>query len=208
VSLGVLGVLDSNMRAAAVSAVIVVVLVAACAMMLTNAGGFSARTEPTAVERFIARAARRWAVPRESRNAVNPVAWSDDAWAEARAHFADHCATCHGNDGSGDTTMGRSLYPRAPDMRQVATQQLTDGELYWIIENGVRLTGMPAWGSGGGDDTDTWKLVHFIRHLNHLSPEHLEEMEALNPRSPADLEEERADQQFLAGHDDHQEKAQ
>ena len=61
--------------------------------------------------------------------------------AEGRDHFADHCATCHANDGSGNTEMGRGLYPKAPDMRLPATQNLSDAELFYIIENGVRLTG-------------------------------------------------------------------
>jgi hypothetical protein len=90
-------------------------------------------------------------------------------------------------------------------MRLPQTQQLTDGEIYWTIANGVRLTGMPAFGSEA-NDTDTWKLVHFIRRLSQLSPEQLKDMEALNPRSPAEIEEERADQQFLAGQDDDKEE--
>ena len=63
-------------------------------------------------------------------------------------------------------------------MRLAPTQDKTDGELYWIIENGIRLTGMPAWGTGGPDDVDTWKLVHFIRRLNELTPEQLKAMAA------------------------------
>jgi mono/diheme cytochrome c family protein len=191
-----------------VSAVVVIVLVAICAVALTRAGGFSARSEPTALERLAARAARRWAVPRGAPEAVNPVPFSDEVWTEARAHFADHCATCHANDGSGRTAIGSNLYPRAPDMRLAATQQLTDGELYWIIANGVRLTGMPAFGSGAANDQDTWKLVHFIRRVNQLSAEQVREMEALNPRSPAEMEQERADQDFLAGQEHQQEKTQ
>ena len=98
---------------------------------------------------MMARTARRWAVPAAARKAPNPIAFSPEVWAEARAHFADHCASCHGNDGRGATELGRNLFPRAPDMRLPDTQNLTDGELYWIIENGVRLTGMPAWGPAG-----------------------------------------------------------
>lgn len=176
-------------------------IIVAAGLFLVNAGGFSARTEPTAVERIVARTARRWATPRQARSATNPVAFTPDAWADARAHFADHCATCHANDGSGQTEIGRNLYPKAPDMQLPDTQRLTDGELYWIIENGVRLTGMPAWGQGGGDDRDTWNLVHFIRHLKDLTPEQLAEMESLNPKSPADIQEEREDRDFLSGKD-------
>jgi len=176
-----------------------VVVVGGVALMLTGLDGFSARSEPSAVERLMARSMRRYAVPARMRNTPNPVAFSPEVWAEARAHFADHCAACHANNGSGDTEMGRNMYPRAPDMRTPDTQRLTDGELYWIIENGVRLTGMPAWGSGGEHDHDTWKLVHFVRHLKDLSPEQLQQMESLNPKSPSELEEERQDKEFLEG---------
>jgi mono/diheme cytochrome c family protein len=175
------------------------VAVATIAATLIGLRGFSVRSQPSTAERLMARAARRWAVPWRMQNTPNPVTFSPEVLAEARAHFADHCATCHANDGSGDTEMGRNMYPRAPDMRLADTQRLTDGELYWIIENGIRLTGMPAWGNGSVADADTWKLVHFIRRLEELTPEQLQEMEALNPKSPSELEEERQDQNFLRG---------
>ena len=173
--------------------------VGAIAFVLTRSAGFSARAEPSMAERLIARAARRSAVPPSARDARNPLPFTPDVWSDARAHFADHCASCHGNDGRGHTELGRNLYPKAPDMRLPDTQRLTDGELYWIIENGVRLTGMPAWGNGTPDDVDTWKLVHFVRHLTDLTPEHLKEMEALNPKTPSEIEEERQDREFLEG---------
>ena len=178
-----------------------VLLAAGLALWIATANGFSARTAPTRVERVIVRALHRLSVPSRARNASNPVAYSPEVWAESRAHFADHCASCHSNDGRGDTELGRNLFPRAPDMTQEATQEKTDGELYWIIENGIRLTGMPAWGKGGSDDMDTWKLVHFIRHLKHLTPEQLKEMAAANPRSPSEIQEEKDNERFLAGED-------
>jgi mono/diheme cytochrome c family protein len=182
-------------------ALVALVAAAATALWIARANGFSARTPPTAVERIVMQAVHWLSVPRAARAAVNPVAFSPDVWGQSRAHFADHCASCHANDGSGNTELGRGLFPRAPDMRLAQTQDKSDGDLYWIIENGIRLTGMPAWGQGGGNDVDTWKLVHFIRHLKELTPEQLKEMAALNPKSPAELEEEKADQRFLAGED-------
>jgi mono/diheme cytochrome c family protein len=162
--------------------------------------GFSARDEPSAVEAVVARAMRRLAVPRRAKSLANPVYPSDEALAEARAHFADHCAMCHANDGSGNTTIGRNLYPKAPDMRLDATQSLTDGELYGIIQNGIRLTGMPAWGTEGDDtDEDSWGLVHLIRHLKELTPEQLKEMERMNPKSREEFEEEQQEEEFLRG---------
>ncbi|MBI4476826.1 MAG: c-type cytochrome [Acidobacteria bacterium] len=186
-------------RIAVLIPILVVAGLVAGWLYIRNAGGFSARATPTAVETIIARTARRLATPAGARDARNPVAFSSDVWAEARAHFADHCAICHANDGSGQTEIGQNLYPKAPDMRRADTQRLSDGEVYWIIRNGVRMTGMPAWGEAAGDDLESWKLVHFIRRLSELTPEHLEEMEAMNPRSPAELEEERQDREFLEG---------
>jgi mono/diheme cytochrome c family protein len=116
------------------------------------------------------------------------------------AHYADHCAACHANDGSGETEIGRGLYPKAPDMRLPATQSLTDGELFYIIENGVRLTGMPAWSTGHDDGAEaTWHLVHFIRELPRLTPEKIDEMKRLNPRSPAEIQQEIEEEKFLHG---------
>jgi hypothetical protein len=168
---------------------------------IVSANGFSARTLPTPLERVVMRAIHRWSVPSSARVLTNPVAFSPEVWAQSRAHFADHCASCHANDGSGTTEIGRNLFPKAPDMRLAATQDKSDGELYWIIENGIRLTGMPAWGTGGNDDVDSWKLVHFVRRLSQLTPEQLKEMAAANPKSPAELQEEKDDERFLAGED-------
>ena len=116
-------------------------------------GGFSARDEPGAVEEFIARRMRRLATPREARETKNPVDLSPEVLADARGHFADHCATCHGNDGRGKTGIGQNLYPKAPDMQAAVTQSLSDGEIFYIIHNGIRLTGMPAWGSSANDSS-------------------------------------------------------
>ncbi len=182
-------------------ALLACIVVAVVAVGTINRG-FSARQEPSAAEAMAARMMRRMAVPRSSRNLANPVYPSEEVLADARAHFADHCATCHANDGSGDTAIGRNLYPKAPDMRLEATQKLTDGELYAIIQDGIRLTGMPAWGKEGDvNDEDSWKLVHLIRHFKDLTPEHLKEMQRMNPKSPDELEEERQEREFLNGND-------
>ena len=122
---------------------------------------------------------------------------------EAMEHFADHCAVCHANDGSGNAMIGKGLSPKPPDMRLATTQSLTDGELYYIIHNGIRFTGMPAFGEDKPDkpDEDSWKLVHFIRHLPKLTEDEVQTMKKLNPKSPADLAEEEQFRRFLAGED-------
>lgn len=178
-----------------------VIGVAAIAGLVWFAGqGISARSEPSGLETSVARRARSFAIPRADRDRANPILKTGGSIRAGMEHWADHCATCHGNDGSGDTAMGKGQYPRAPDMRQSPTQDLTDGELFYIIENGVKLTGMPAWTTGTPEgEQDSWHLVNFIRHLPDLTEEELSEMADLNPRGPAEwraLEEER---KFLAG---------
>jgi mono/diheme cytochrome c family protein len=165
--------------------------------------GIGTRSDPPAIEVSIARSARRFAIPAADRARPNPILATKGSIREGLEHWADHCASCHGNDGSGDTPVGGALYPRTPDLRQRPTQELQDGELFYIIENGVKLTGMAAWGTGTPEgEQASWHLVNFIRHLPQLSDEELAEMADLNPRGPAEwraLEEER---RFLAGETD------
>lgn len=162
--------------------------------------GIGTRTPPGALEAGAARLLRHSMIPASARHRVNPEPSTPESVREGMAHWADHCALCHANDGSGNTPIGQALYPPAPDMRQEATQRLTDGELFYIIENGVKMTGMPAWGTGTPDgERSSWRLVHFIRRLPTLTDAELIEMEELNPRSAAEwraLEEER---RFLSG---------
>jgi mono/diheme cytochrome c family protein len=173
----------------------VVIFVIAGAVVAVH-HGFSARDQPSTLETYVARTARRLAVPSGMKNEENPFTASHELMVEARAHFANHCAICHANNGSGKTEIGQNLYPKAPDMRLPQTQSLTDGELYSTIHNGIRLTGMPAWGTEVRDE-DSWKLVLFIRHLPQLTPAEEREMEGLNPKGPGEKQEQIEEERFL-----------
>lgn len=175
-------------------------VIGAVGLWYVVSSGVSAREQPGAVEEFVARRVRDIAISRRARSLTNPVEPSPEAIAEGREHFADHCAVCHANDGSGNTEMGQGLWPKAPDMRLPQTQNLSDGELFWIIENGVRFTGMPGWRTGTKEgESSSWQLVHFVRRLPQLTPEEIEEMETLNPRSPAEVRQEIEEEEFLKG---------
>ncbi len=184
-----------------------VLIVGGLALVLATAAGIyaistglSARPEPGGLETVAALTIRNMAISRQARRLRNPVERSPQAIASGREHFADHCASCHANDGSGNTTLGRGLYPRAPDMRLARTQDLSDGELFYIIENGVRLTGMPAWGTGKpSGELASWMLVHFIRHLPNLTEAELVEMEGLNPAPPDEVRQRILEEAFLKG---------
>lgn len=162
--------------------------------------GFSARATPSRMEMFLARTARSLAIPASYKTMRNPFPATPENIKAGMEHFADHCAVCHGNDGSADTMFGKNMYPKPPDLRQSETKKKTDGELYYTIQNGVRLSGMPAFGEEHGtDDSKTWYLVAFIRHLPSLSAEEETEMEKLNPKSPAEQSEENEEEEFLKG---------
>ena len=150
---------------------VVVIIGVICGALLVRRG-FRATATPQAWESVLARSMRNLAIPSSERAEKNPLAETVDAAQQGREFFLAQCAGCHGIDGSGKTQMGANLYPRVPDLRADATQKLTDGEIHYVIENGVQLTGMPAWGSPHTQSSgDSWKLVLFIRSLRPLNHE-------------------------------------
>jgi mono/diheme cytochrome c family protein len=169
-------------------------------LVFVRGSGISAIRQPFSGEERMAKAAWRFLIPGDVRSATNPVEDTVEVLEAGLEHFADHCALCHANDGSGDTMIGRRIYPPSPDLRGPRTQRLTDGELFYAIENGIPWTAMPAWRNGTAEGVEeSWKLVRFIRHLRSLTPQELSQMERFNPRSPADLERDRAIDEFLKG---------
>src|SRR3984957_13792643 len=132
--------------------------------------GFRATSTPSAFETVAARSIRDFAIPRAERHKTNPDANNWTAIQQGREDFLSRCASCHGVDARGRTPIGANVYPRVPDLHSDATQNLSDGEIHYIIENGIQLTGMPAMASTRGDSTaESWKLVSYIRSLRSLT---------------------------------------
>ena len=164
-----------------------------CALAVAAAGyglilvrrGFSALATPSAIEELAATTARKLAVPSAYRQLRNPIVPSTENIRRGMEHFSLHCAPCHSNEGGGHTVFGKGLYPKPPDLRAAGTQNKSDGELYYTIDNGVRLSGMPAF-NGTHTPALTWRLVLFIRHLPQITPEELNEMNGWDPKSAAD----------------------
>jgi mono/diheme cytochrome c family protein len=144
--------------------------------------GLQGHGTPGAVETRFAGLARGLAIPGEARARTNPLTGSEDAFWSGLEHYAKYCTPCHANDGSGlKTAYGQGLFPKPPDLREI--QDASDGELFYIIENGIRFTGMPAFGTGKADpagERQVWQLVTFLRRLPKLTKDELGRMEALN----------------------------
>jgi mono/diheme cytochrome c family protein len=188
------------MKRSSLLVIIAIALVAAIGIGISILhDGLSARAAPTKMEKMAARKLRLMSIPASARAMRNPVNPTLEILHDGLLHFSDHCAICHANDGSGDTMIGKGLYPKPPDLRLPETQKLSDGELFWTIENGIRFSGMPAFGGTHGSETDSWKLVLFIRHLPQLTTVERLEMERNNPKGPGDRREEQEENEFLNG---------
>lgn len=125
--------------------------------------GLRASSTPSAMESRTAAVLRKFATPASQRRLKNPVGSDAMAVEYGREVFLSRCATCHGIDGYGSTAVGRGSYPRVPDLHSRATQQLSDGEIHYIVLNGVRFSGMPS--SQFNSPDDSWYLVAYIRTL-------------------------------------------
>jgi mono/diheme cytochrome c family protein len=160
------------------------ILIALAALILITIGvlvgyaksrGFSAKAQPSKVEELIAGSLLSLSYPASAKSTPNPVQATPENLSRGRDHFAHDCAVCHGNDGAGHTEVAAGLYPKVPNLRDES--DMTDGELFYIIRNGIRFTGMPGWND---PDEEVWKMVLFIRNLPHETPEDLNAMNARN----------------------------
>ncbi len=129
--------------------------------------GCSAGKQPSEEETRLANAAKDVTIPLEAGKMKNPLPETDEVVSQGQEVFLGSCAQCHGADAHGDTDVGRNMYPPAMDLTSSHVQHWSDAELFWIIQNGVRLTGMPSWKSSISEN-DTWKLARFIHNLPRL----------------------------------------
>jgi mono/diheme cytochrome c family protein len=150
------------LRDAVITILLLAMVGVAAAVLVVRRGGLAASAEPGRLERLVAGRLVRLAIPADADRQQNPLGGQADVWRQAREHYLDHCAVCHGRDAKGHTEMGANMYPKVPDLTSAEVQRRSDGALFYIIQNGVRWTGMPAWKKEHSPE-DTWKLVAFIR---------------------------------------------
>lgn len=130
---------------------------AGCRSRPATPGEFPAGQSP-------AERAKLLTIPDEYKARNNPLPATEANVAEGRTRYETHCAVCHAADGKGNTPLGRSLFPRAGDLTSPQTRKYTDGQLYWIISEGIRYSGMPE-GRNLHTEDEIWKLVLYLRRL-------------------------------------------
>ena len=140
-------------------------LLLAVAGVAASRFSFSALAEPGRTETYLATQAKHLLVARDSRTGVPLEPASTPAGiAAGEKLYGAECASCHGLNARTPTDAGRWMYPRAVDLTSEQVQQYSDRELFWILKNGIRLSGMPAFGRVESDE-HLWQLVHYLRTL-------------------------------------------
>lgn len=125
----------------------------------------SALPEPGPVETLLSNRAKHFFVHRASRRGIPPRPLDIKTSAEnGGTHYGLDCSICHADDGRGQRSPGQWMYPRAADLTSRQVQSYSDQELFWIIQNGIRFTGMPAFAKVETED-HIWDLVNYVRTL-------------------------------------------
>ncbi len=147
-------------------------------------GGYNvAATEaPSRMETRVASWALNRSIARRASASHNPLPPTAATWKAGLAHFRENCVVCHGATGVDAGEIGQGLNPPAPDLTLPRIQGRPDGELYWIVSNGIRATGMPAF-SPTHKPEEIWKIVAFLRHLPELTNEEQKELRAAGEQS-------------------------
>ena len=154
-----------------------ILLLAAAGAAFLGMGLFNtaAIVPPGALERKVAGFALDRSVHRRAPQAANPLKPDPEVLREGLAHYKAMCVTCHGAPGVDASEAGEGLNPPAPDLTTGKVQKRTDGELFWLVQSGIRMTGMPAFGPTHKDE-EIWKIVAFVRRLPALSPDEAREL--------------------------------
>jgi len=146
-------------------------VIASLALLLLGAAGvavsqfsLTALDEPGRAETYVATKAKHLFVARDSSGVPPAPVTTPASIAAGEKLYGAECATCHGLNGRTPTDAGRWMYPRAADLTSEQVQQYSDPELFWILKNGIRLSGMPAFGRVETDE-HLWQLVHYLRTL-------------------------------------------
>ena len=149
--------------------ILIVLIALACAALVVIVGftqfKLGALQEPGHLETVLATRAKHTLVRRSSRDGVPSASTNLQASIEEGDKlFGTECAACHGLDGHKLTDAGRWMYPRAADLTSPEVQHYSNPELFWIVKNGIRLTGMPGFGRVESNE-HIWNLVHYLRTL-------------------------------------------
>jgi len=129
----------------------------------------NADARPPALEKWIARKALHAAIDREAPEGNNPVPLTDANLIAGIKLYAADCAVCHGAADGAASHIAKGLYQKAPQFAKYGVEDDDDGETYWKLYHGIRMTGMPAFRETLTED-QLWKIALFLKNMNALPP--------------------------------------
>jgi len=138
-------------------------------VLWSGAYNVAASNPPGKMEKKLAEFALDHAIARRAPVKTNPFRKPEDVRA-GLAHYKSNCVACHGAPGVEESEFSQGLNPPAPDLTLPSIQETPDGELFWVVSNGIRSTGMPAFSPTHKED-EIWKIVAFVRHLPQITDE-------------------------------------
>ncbi|MGH8013687.1 MAG: c-type cytochrome [Candidatus Binataceae bacterium] len=124
---------------------------------------------PGPVETFVSRNSLRGWIGRNAPHETNPLKPTSANLKAGQEEFDEHCAFCHGYDGSARNLVGANFYPPVAKL-QKGGDGAPDGVLFYIVANGIRMTAMPGFGKTHSPE-DLWKIILWVRHFPHLTPQ-------------------------------------
>ncbi|HEX4439219.1 MAG TPA: cytochrome c [Thermoanaerobaculia bacterium] len=179
---------------------LVLLLILGGVVVVSGVFDFAASKPPSALEKALAPFALNRSVAKRASNQKNPVAGSPETLSRALGAYREMCVTCHGAPGVDPSEIGEGLNPPAPDLTLAKVQARSDGELFWIVSNGIRMTGMPAFGPTHKEE-QIWRMVTFLRHLPELSKDEEKALAAGSEKEEHGHEDEKPDNH--GGHEQH-----
>lgn len=142
----------------------------AAAVVVTGSFNTAATVPPSRTEQRIARYALDRSVEKRAPQRQNPLGASPEVLREGLDEYRENCLVCHGAPGVDAGEIGSGLNPAPPDLTIPRIQGRSDGQLFWITSEGIRMTGMPAF-APTHDENEIWHIVAFLRHLPELTEE-------------------------------------
>jgi mono/diheme cytochrome c family protein len=145
-----------------------VVLAAAAAVIAAGLYDVSATSGHTQPVYSLLEITMRRSIQNRARAIVVPSLSSAETPAHGAACYRDHCEQCHGGPGVAPKSIGKSMQP-LPGFLMDASTKWQPREIYLIVRDGIKMSGMPAWGWHLGEN-DLWSTVAFVERLPELSP--------------------------------------
>jgi mono/diheme cytochrome c family protein len=164
-----------------VVATIVVLIILGLATVLSGVTNVSAENQDKGLVKWVLSTASDRSIERHAKGIEVPVLGDSAQVAMGFEHYQEMCVTCHGAPGVDRSEIGEGLNPHAPNLSKSITD-MSDAELYWVLKNGIKMTGMPSFGKTHTEE-QLWAMVSFVKKLPGMTDEQYQAFKSANPEN-------------------------